>query len=261
MTIIVQTTDLTDIDQASFEHAVGLAHAGGATLVSLHANADPERIVELPEPKSVLARWSKPADAVEFTKQVHNCCDDPVDTLLDALRKLEPDLIVTATHQRGPLARLLTGSRAEAIAHNVPIPTLLLPEKARPFVSTSTGELDLQRVVIPIGDPEAAKIAAARAAWLLDMAHVKETEIVLLHVGESSAAPRVELPDRPGWTVHLRNRADEDIEDAIVAEGGGACLLVMATRGHDSLGDVLLGSHTDRVLHRTQCPVLSVPIL
>ena len=35
-----------------------------------------------------------------------------------------------------------------------------------------------------------------------------------------------------------------------------ACLIVMSTRGHDGLGDVLFGSHTDHVLRDAICPVL-----
>jgi nucleotide-binding universal stress UspA family protein len=34
----------------------------------------------------------------------------------------------------------------------------------------------------------------------------------------------------------------------------------MPTRGHDGLGDALLGSHTEHVIREARCPVLSVPI-
>jgi nucleotide-binding universal stress UspA family protein len=40
-----------------------------------------------------------------------------------------------------------------------------------------------------------------------------------------------------------------------------ASAVVMVTRGHDGLSDVLLGSHTERVLHRCRRPVLWVPHL
>jgi nucleotide-binding universal stress UspA family protein len=35
-----------------------------------------------------------------------------------------------------------------------------------------------------------------------------------------------------------------------------ADVIVMATRGHDSLGDRLLGTHTERVVRHAPCPVL-----
>jgi nucleotide-binding universal stress UspA family protein len=46
--------------------------------------------------------------------------------------------------------------------------------------------------------------------------------------------------------------------DAIVRAGEAADLIVMSSRGHDSLGDHILGSTTDRVLRHAPCPVLVV---
>lgn len=43
------------------------------------------------------------------------------------------------------------------------------------------------------------------------------------------------------------------------AQARHAGLIVMATRGHDGVGDVLFGSHTERVIRESTCPVLSVP--
>jgi nucleotide-binding universal stress UspA family protein len=57
-------------------------------------------------------------------------------------------------------------------------------------------------------------------------------------------------------------REQGPLEEAIVdvARAHKACLVVMPTRGHDGLGDALLGSHTERVIREVGCPVLSVPI-
>ena len=44
------------------------------------------------------------------------------------------------------------------------------------------------------------------------------------------------------------------------ADSEPADLLFIATRGHDSPRDVLLGSHAERVLHHAKCPVLLVPL-
>jgi hypothetical protein len=45
-----------------------------------------------------------------------------------------------------------------------------------------------------------------------------------------------------------------------VARTRDARLIAMVTRGHDQVGDVLLGSHTERVIREAGCPVLSVRI-
>lgn len=46
---------------------------------------------------------------------------------------------------------------------------------------------------------------------------------------------------------------------AEAAESWQADVIVVGTRGHTSLGGVLLGSVTQRLLHIAACPVLAVP--
>ncbi len=46
---------------------------------------------------------------------------------------------------------------------------------------------------------------------------------------------------------------------AEAAESAGADLIVIGTRGHSSVGGLLLGSVTQRLLHIAKVPVLAVP--
>jgi nucleotide-binding universal stress UspA family protein len=257
---IVHATDLIHDDSRAFEHGIALARAAKAKLISLHANAPEEAAAAMSDAARVLIAWGDEPDAVEFERKVHNCCDDPVDTILDAIRKVEPDLVIASTHQRSALARFLGGSAAEAIAHNAKSPTLLLPVEARGFVAGENGALDLHRILVPIGDEAEAARAVASAAWIAEIAGVETVEFVLLHVGEPTEPSLEPLTSKPGWTARCINVQGTDIEKAIVTNAVDACLIVMATRGHDTVSDVLRGSHTDRVLHKTHCPVLSVGV-
>lgn len=258
---IAHAAALTDEDRVPFEHGVALARACGAELVSVHANGAGDAEERMLDAATILVHWGNDAARVSFEKMVHQCCDDPVDTVLDALRKQKADLVVAGTHQRQGIMRALLGSKAEAIAHNVEIPTLLVPVGIDGFVSRDSGTIDLRRVLIPIGDPEAAQAAVDAAATLSRMADAKAVEVVLLHVGDPADTPKMNLPEVAGWTVRSINVTGMKLEEAVISRAADSCLVVMATRGHDSVGDVLLGSHTDRVLHGVTCPVLSVPVL
>jgi nucleotide-binding universal stress UspA family protein len=46
---------------------------------------------------------------------------------------------------------------------------------------------------------------------------------------------------------------------AEVAQDVGAEAIVVGTRGHSRLGELLVGSVTQRLLHIAQCPVIAVP--
>ncbi len=57
--------------------------------------------------------------------------------------------------------------------------------------------------------------------------------------------------------VGLGNRIGDRIAE--IAQDSGADLIVVGTRGHGALGSFVLGGVTQRLLHVSPCPVLSVP--
>lgn len=240
-----------------FEHALALAAAADARLVSVHAREGTDGDERAPDANRVLDGWGSDR-TVTHEALFHTCCEDPVDTLLDALRRVAPDLIIAGTHQRSGAARLVTGSQCEAILRNVTQPTLVFPFGARPFISDQ-GRLSLRKIVVPIGDEASAKAALERAAWMADLSEVDALDVELVYVGNATDMPPVTPPARPSWNVHTRT-ASGDIVRAVGAAAADACLLVMATRGADSLTDSLFGTHTERVLRSTKCPVLITPI-
>jgi nucleotide-binding universal stress UspA family protein len=258
---IAHLTDLRDDEFPAFAHAVALARSSNSKLVSIHAGTDPSASARIPNASDLLARWGVPPSAsVQHERLVDDCCDDAVDTLVRALRRAAPELVVAATRARAGVSRAMFDSVAEAVVLHLAVPTLLLPVGGHGFVSESSGTVNLNRVLVAAGDSEAAQAGAARAAWLADLVAASELEVALVHAG-SGSAPSVATPERRGTRFVARSIAGA-VEHALPseAERWNADLIVMPTRGHDSFRDILFGTHTERVLHHAARPILVVPL-
>jgi nucleotide-binding universal stress UspA family protein len=252
--VIVHATDLSGDDDAAFLHACALAAASGARLITLHANPADASAAQLPDAAPLAARWGRP---IAQHRICHECCDDVADTLVDAIQRAAPDLIVTGTHARHGIAALLGGSVAEAVARNTRVPTLIVPNRGRGFVDAATGAIDLRRVLVPAGTvlDVGAGLAAARS--LARLAGAAGVEYEVLHVGDDRGAPAAPADD-----VRVRTQPPgRGLVEAVVAEARAtdACVIVMPTRGHDAVGDALRGSRTEHVVRDAPCPTLSVP--
>jgi nucleotide-binding universal stress UspA family protein len=142
----------------------------------------------------------------------------------------------------------------------VGVPTLIVPDVSRSFVDENSGASDLRRLLLPVGDAAAMRAGVRAAEALARLAAVTDVELVLLHVDDGRPAPEPEAVPA-SWRVVTRG-AFGTLEDAVLAAATqlDACVVVMPTRGHDGVLDVLAGSHTERVVRRSRCPVLSVPL-
>jgi nucleotide-binding universal stress UspA family protein len=232
--VIAHTTDLTGDDARAFEHACALAAASGARLLTVHGNAAAADVDRLPDARPLAAAWGR---RIDHERRCHECCDDVADTVLDAVRRAAPALVVVGTHARHGLAAVLRGSVAEAIARNLDVPTLIVPNRVRGFVDPSTGAVDLRRVLVPVGGAADGERGVAAARALVALAGVADAEIIPFHVERG------------------------DVAAAVVAQAAttDACVIVMTTHGHDGIADSLVGSRTEHVLRDATCPVLSVP--
>jgi nucleotide-binding universal stress UspA family protein len=260
-------------EEGAFAHAVALSLRSKSSLLVLHANDSPDSLQRMPSAVELLKRWgalpegAREGDETKLgmyaERRCERCCDDPVDTLLGALRKSPPDLLVCPTRARGGLQRVLGGSVAEALALHTDVPTLLIPSDSDSFVSQETGSVHLTNILVPFDDTAAGELGAQMSAWVMDLVDARELEVELLHVAEHPGQhqPEFKLPERPGLRFTMSSLAGP-LEETIVrrARERSAHLIVMATHGHDGLRDMLMGSHTERVLHGSPCPVLSVPL-
>jgi nucleotide-binding universal stress UspA family protein len=169
-----------------------------------------------------------------------------------------------ATHGRQGLSHLLLGSVAEKVVQHAHTPVLCLKDAvAQPY----------RRILVPTDMTLASRIAFPLAAFL---ARAFEAEVTAVHVvapptvATLSGIPAPVSPaptDADVWEfcrsdfrfLPLRAEVHQGTawqEIVRAAETTGADLVVMATRGHDSLSDRIVGTHTERVLRHAPCPVL-----
>jgi nucleotide-binding universal stress UspA family protein len=253
---IAFTTALDPAERPALATAAALAVACGAKLVTVHATSGSSARAELPRPEDLARSWGHTIVSDAF---VHTCCDDITDTLLDALRRVAPDLVVAGTHQRGSLSQLLSESVAESVARNVTVPTLVIPLEGRGLADVSSGALDLRRIVVPAGDDDATRMGLRGADWLVRATGSPRAEVFLMHVEDGSPTPRLDTA-HDGLRISRQTLKGLEAELERAARDLDACLVVMATRGHDGVLDTLLGSHTERVLRAVRRPILIVPM-
>lgn len=254
---VAHATDATGDDAPAFIHAAALAASAGRRLVSVYA--DVGGVVPTPPDAGALAqRWGR---AIDHERVLHVCCEDPADTVLDALRRVSPALVVTGAHARSAFGNLVRGSVGEAIARGVTVPTLIVPNAGRGFADAGTGQLDLRRVLIPASDVATAAVGLRAAQALADLAGGGELQLVLLHVGGTDERTLAELRALAGAGATVQ-AADGDVVDVICRQAAAmdACVVVMPTHGHDGLLDAVRGSTTERVGRRVGRAVLSVPL-
>lgn len=252
ITIAHAAAGLEDEDRVPFEHALALAHALRGRLVSVHARRGAGGT--FPDPAAILASWGL-SDAVPHERRHLEHEGEPLAAAQEVLRALDPALVVVGTAGRSGLARLLVGSRGMAIAHGLATPTLVVPAAAHPLVRNS--RVMLRRIIVPTGDARSAEAACAALVARLGPILGAGTEVVFLQVGSDGSPPSVTLP--PGVTSRVA-RAEGGVAAAVVDAGLDADLIAMATDGRDSWLDSLFGTHTERVVRETPCPVLVVPM-
>ncbi len=188
------------------------------------------------------------------------------------------DLIVMGTHGRRGLRRLLLGSVAEEIVRLAPCPVLTVPEK-----DGGTSPTRVQRILAPVDFSEHSRLAMDYAQ---ELARLFGAQLHLLHVVDEVIYPDFYPPVVPSgeaMTEELHDQSSTRL-DALCAESGAADLaaeahvwagraphqiagfaaeiaadlIVIASHGLTGIGHMLLGSVTEQVVRRVECPVFTV---
>ena len=279
--------DLSPLSDQAFEHARLLAETFRARLTLFHAYPyyapgaeglegpawslahDPSILRVLDE--AAREQLSRRAAGVKVPHTVVTRQENsPHRAILDLIWTDQPDLTVMATHGRDGLAHFFIGSVAEKVVRHAQRPILAVrgTEHAQ--------NLPYRRILVPTDFSHSSRRAFPMAALL---ARAFGSEILGLHVARPSARGVAEFPTgttkawlpteaslwrffEPDFSglgittlVFVGNPWEHIIATARLEK---ADLVVMSSRGHDSIADRILGSQTDRVLRHAPCPVLVV---
>lgn len=202
--------------------------------------------------------------------------DDVGKAIVDEAAKQKIDLIVMRSRRR-PHAAMLLGSTAETVCRTATCPVLVTHPREREWVGFSTGEIDLQRILVAYDFSSDAEVALNYA---LSLAQEYQTELHLLHVLTKADQDDPEF----AWLQKTENaytNATRKLQRAIPSEAFLWCqtrtevrwgkvyqevlayakehqidLICLGANGSDFSVRALFGSNVDRILRQALCPVL-----
>jgi nucleotide-binding universal stress UspA family protein len=200
----------------------------------------------------------------------------PGRVVVDLSEELGAGLVVVGSRGVGPLRRALMGSVSTSVVRHAHCPVLVVREDGRGEASFPPG-----RILLATDGSEEAD-AAARMA--VELATSTGSELHVIHVGK--IAP-VYHPERHGYVAryerlheHAEQLLDEQVEKVkaaggtvagthlamgrpdeeivVSAEGVGAGLIVVGSRGLGGMKRALMGSVSDSVVRHAHSSVLVV---
>jgi len=266
---IVHLTDLSPSSESAFVHALRLALTFQAELTLLHiGNGKDVDWDAFPSFRETLQRWgllesgASRADVSKLGIKVNKLAvtgKNVAKVLADYCDRFTVDLLIVTTEQQGLLAEWFYSGSHEAAVRRAGLPALFVPAKGRGCVSTESGEVSMNQVLVPVDHELRADDAVERGLRVIAAAGSEQSQLTLLHVGAETNFPKVKVPDGPWRIVQSVRKGDPATEIVAAAVECDADLVIMVTDGADGLIDGLRGSTTQRVLRGSPCPVLTVP--
>jgi nucleotide-binding universal stress UspA family protein len=189
--------------------------------------------------------------------------------VLRRVREGRADLVVMATHGRGPLGRFFLGSVADVLVREASVPVLLVRP---PGGATALPGPAAEDVLVPLDGSSLAEQVLGPAA---DLAHLAGARCTLLRVvAPVSFSPRQPAPEmsyagalayleavagrlrEQGLSVQMRVGVAARPAKAILKEAREGTVIALATHGRGGVPRVALGSVADKAIRAAPCPVL-----
>lgn len=208
---------------------------------------------------------------------------EPAECIADRAREAGADMVVMATHGRGPLSRFWLGSVTDGFVRRAPCPVLVVrpTEDAEPSLDRPFG---ISRILVPVDRTEVSVGVVDGAVRLGRLFDARFRLLTVISNGGDQIHPYLSRPSRldEQWleeasqearlrletlAARLRERGIET-EVAVVRgkntaarilEDGrewNADVIAMGTHGRGGLRRTVLGSVADKVLRASRTPVL-----
>jgi nucleotide-binding universal stress UspA family protein len=267
---IFHPSDFSAASEVAFAHALKMALVAKTRLSILHVSAGANvEWQDFPGVRTTLERWSlvpkgSPKSAVAHLGiRVEKVMleGDPVKACLGYLERHPTDMIVLAVHQYEGRMQWLRKSVGQPIAEGAGGMTLFIPHGVDGFVSLQNGSVSLRNILIPITTKPRPQPAIEAVLRLIRNLQLASGTVTLLHAGPASDSPSVRIPDDTGWTWNHLAQEGEPTEVILrTADSIDADLIVMTTDGPEGFLDGLRGTTSERVLRKTRCPIVNLPV-
>jgi nucleotide-binding universal stress UspA family protein len=188
-------------------------------------------------------------------------------------RSEDADLVVVGSRGHGGFRSALLGSVSSTVASHAECPVAIIPH------DREVGLPEQERIVVGI---DGSANAASALRWALDYARPGD-EVVALGCWDIPVMTGYEafVVDGDEIEASMRRVLDEEVDAAESVDGAAgritrlvrrgdprsvlrdeaarADLLVLGSRGHTGVAELLLGSTTSALVHKPLCPVVVVP--
>ena len=288
---ILCPTDLSDESDEALRYAVALARIYEAKLFLLHCSERDSLTEEKDEAKlktqmnrlfveSLVPHLGLATlNELDWYGLLRNNVSDIGNTIIREAVVQQVDLIVMRSRRR-PRAAVLLGSTAETVCQNAPCPVLVTHPLEREWVSMSSGEIDLNRVLIA---HDFSRDSEKAMNFGISLAQEHQAEVHLMHVLDTAGREEPELAWSSSSTGSAYTFTARKLQEALPKEVYLWCRFVNVVRcgkvyeeilnytkeheidlicigisGSDWSIEKLIGSNVDRVLREAPCPVLVV---
>lgn len=288
---ILVPIDFSPCSNKALGQALALAEKVKAQLLVLHVSLiyEEEKYMEeqpmdehrevLTEPKPEIEARMREVIAAHGARDVKPVLVQIRDiTAADAItacaEERQVDLIVVGTHGRRGFKRWLLGSVAEELVHRAPCPVMTLKEKWQ------GRDLDQMRnILVPIDFSLASRSAIRRAR---ELAALLDAGLQVMHVIQPPPYPDIyTFSSTEDFYAEARLQSDKVMHDLLAepgpevravthvtlghpareillfAENNDSDLIMMAHLGISRVANRPLGSVTEHVVRRAECPVLT----